>query len=77
LVPTNSSFLIREIKNLEPKMKPKVSKTPLFWFHFKIHGFMKCFYDFKKDVAATLLSNYCSPSKTDKTEIATLANGIR
>ena len=32
-------------------MKPKVSKTPLFWFHLKIHGFMNCFYGFK-EVAA-------------------------
>jgi hypothetical protein len=59
-------------------MKPNVSKTPLFWLHLKVPGFMNYFYGFKKDVAATtLLSNYCSSSKTDKTEIAILANGIR
>jgi hypothetical protein len=36
-------------------MKPKVSETPVWWFHLKIHGgFMNCFHGFK-DVAATLV----------------------
>ena len=46
--------MTKQTKNLEPKMKPKVSETPVLWFHLKINGSMNYFYGFK---AVAILSN--------------------